>query len=124
MEQEITNEDTRNKNFDSDVEENSNVRAYLTSLNATKWSCMPKKSNMKTRLENVIRLLMEEKSVDSVPALWFSVGNYNHQNAVNHTNKIQVKQSICTNSNAQMYHKTSVSQSERLHRSVVHSMSF
>lgn len=50
----MTDRKVQEEDLDSGEEENSNVNKYLTSQNATKWSCIPEQSNARTRSKNAI----------------------------------------------------------------------
>lgn len=42
----VTDGEVRNEDLSSDKDENSNIKKYLTSQNATQWSCIPGMSPM------------------------------------------------------------------------------
>lgn len=51
------NRKVQNEDLDSDEEANSNINKYVASCDATKCSCIPKWSKVRTRSESIIRFL-------------------------------------------------------------------
>ncbi|XP_021114632.1 piggyBac transposable element-derived protein 4-like [Heterocephalus glaber] len=112
-EQEMTDREVENEGLDSDEEDK-----YLTSRNGTKWSHLPEQSDVRTSSENVIRFLPGVKPIgqnaNTAIQCWkLFVTDDMLQDIVKYTNnEIQLKRSICNNSNTEkhIYHDTSLSE--------------